>query len=228
MSIALGLMLVLGLTGCARSAPVSSPVSSPVSLRPEQIQTLHQDDEAWMWANGSCPTSPPPPVQSASGDAALVGVETWPSGGQAGYECATTYRFYMAGARFPLQGVAWGATSHAQLVFGLEEVGTPPTPSSTCQIQVTIDNEAWAQESPTTTEVDPYAELFPGNLGAIGAGSAHPVTYDSRTHTVMVDATAAVGGWIAQRQPNQGFLFRSPVDCGLARLASVALHLSPG
>jgi hypothetical protein len=218
--IALGLVLVLGVTCCARSAPVS--------LLPDQIQTLHEDLEAWVWANGSCLTSPPPPVPATSGDSALVGAETWPSGGKDGYECATTYRFYMAGGRFPLNGVAWGATSHAQLVFGLEELGNPLTPSSTCQIQVTVDNEAWAQESPTTTEVNPYAVLFPGNLSAIGAGSAHRVTYDSLTQTVTVDATAAVGDWMAQRQPNQGFLFRSPVDCGLARLASVALHLSQG
>jgi hypothetical protein len=218
--IALGLVLVLALTGCAHSAPVS--------LRPDLIQTLQEDLEAWMWANGSCPTSPPPPVPATSGDSALVGAETWPSGGKDGYECATTYRFAMAGMRFPLQGVAWGTTSHAQLVFGLEELGTPRTPLSTCQIQVTVDNGAWAQESPTSIEVNPYAVLFPGNLSAIGAGSAHRVTYDSRSHTVTVDATAAVGDWIAQRQPNQGFLFRSPADCGLARLASVALRLSQG
>lgn len=220
MGIALGLVLVLGLTGCARSAPVS--------LLPDQIQTLHQDNEAWMWANGSCPTSSPPPIPSASGDAALVGVESWPSGGEAGYECATTYRFYMAGVRFLLQGVDWGATTHAQLVFGLEELGKPLTPSSTCQIEVTVAEEAWGQESPTTTTMDPYAVLFPGNLDAIGSGSAHRVTYDSRTQTVTVDATAAVGEWIAQRQPNQGFLFRSPFDCGLARLTSVALRFSQG
>jgi hypothetical protein len=218
--IALGLVLVLGLTGCARSAPAS--------LRPDQIQTLHQDLSVFEWANSSCPTSSPPPIPSTSGDSALVGEESWPSGGQAGYECMTTDRFYMACVRFPLSGVAWGASTHAQLVFGLEELGTPLTPPPICQIQVSVDHEAWAQESPTTTEVDPYAVLFPGNPGAIGAGSAHQVTYDSRAQTVTVDATAAVGGWMTQRQPNQGFLFRSPVDCGLACLTSVALHLSQG
>lgn len=220
MGSALGLVLVLGLTGCARSAPLSMP--------PDQIQTLQQDDMAWMWANGSCPTSLPPPVPTTSGDAALVGAESWPSGGQAGYECATTYRFYMAGVHFSMQGVTWEATASAQLTFRLEGLEAPLTPASTCQIQVTVANEAWAQESPTTTVVDPYAVLFPGNLGAIGAGSAHRVTYDRRTQTVTVDATAAVGEWIAQRQPNQGFLFRSPVGCGLTRLASVTLLLSHG
>jgi hypothetical protein len=222
--IALGLVVVLGLMGCARAAPVSSPVSLP----PDQIQTLHQDEESWTWANVNCPSSSPPPVPPASGDAALVGAESWPSGGQAGFECATAFRFYMAGVRFPVQGVAWGATTSAQLTFRLEELEAPLTPSSTCSIEVTVAKEAWTQESPMTTTVDPYAVLFPGNLGAIGAGSAHRVTYDGRTQTVTLDATAAVGDWITHHQPNQGFLFRSPDECGLARLAGVALRLRHG
>jgi hypothetical protein len=221
MGIALVLVLVLGLTGCARSAPVSS-------LRPDQIETLHQDDVIYTWAYGSCPTNPPPPVHSASGDSALVGAESWPSGGQAGFECATTLRFYMAGVRFPVRGLAWGATTHAQLAFGLEGLGEPLTPPPTCQIEVTVAEHAWAQEDPTTTAADPYAVLFPGNLGAIGTGSAHSVTYDRRTQTVTVDVTAAVGNWIAQRQPNQGFLFKSFFGCQLTRLTSVALLLSQG
>jgi hypothetical protein len=224
MGSALGLLLmvvlVLALAGCARAASVSLP--------PDQIQTLQQDDLAWMWANGGCPTSPPPPTPAASGDAAVVGAQRWPSGGRAGYECATTYRFSMAGVHFPVQGVTWGATTSAQLTFRLEGINAPLTQASTCPIQVTVAQEAWAQESPTTIAVDPYAVLFPGNLGAIGAGSAHRVTYDRRTQTVTVDATAAVGEWIAQRQPNQGFLFRSPLGCGVTRLASVVLLLSQG
>lgn len=72
MGIALGLVLVLGLMGCARSASVSSPVSLP----PDQIQTLHQDDVTWTWAYGSCPTSSSPPAHSTSGDSALVGTES--------------------------------------------------------------------------------------------------------------------------------------------------------
>jgi hypothetical protein len=214
------LVLVLGLMGCARSAPVSLP--------PDQIQTLQQDEMAWMWANGSCPTRPAPPIPSTSGDAALVGAQGWPNGGQASYECATSYRFFMAGMHFPVQGVTWGATASAQLTFRLEGLEAPLTPASTCPIQITVAQEAWAQESATTTVVDPYAVLFPCNLGAIGAGSAHRVAYDRRTQTVTLDATAAVSDWIAQRQPNQGFLFRSPLGCGLTRLASVALLLSQG
>jgi hypothetical protein len=222
MAIALGLVLMLGLTGCARSSPVS------VSVRPDQIQTLHQDDVTYTWAYGSCPSNPPPLVPSASGDSALVGTESWPSGGQAGYECATTFRFSMAGVRFPVRGLAWGATTHAQLAFGLEELGEPLTSPPTCRIEVTVAEHAWAQEDPRTPARDPYAVLFPGNLGAIGAGSAHRVTYDRRTQTVTVDATAAVGDWIAQRQPNQGFLFKSFTDCGLTRLTSIVLLLSQG
>ena len=132
----------------------------------------------------------------------------------------------MADVRFPVQGVAWGATASAQLTFRLEELGEPLTTSSTCRIEVTVAEHAWAQEDPRTPAADPYVILFPGNLGAIGAGSAHRVTYDRHTQTVTVDATAAVGDWIAQRQPNQGFLFKSFTDCGLTRLASIVLLLS--
>jgi hypothetical protein len=225
--IALGLVLLLGLglTGCARSAPVS--------LLPDQIQTLHQDREAWMWADGSCPTSLPPPVHAASGDQALVGAVSWPSGGQAGYECATTFRFYMAGVHFSLQGVAWGATTHAQLTFRLAGLEEPLMQASDCVVQLSVAKQEWSQEDPTQVLTDPYAVLHPGNLSAIGAGSAHQVAYDSRTQTVTVDATAAVSDWIVQRQPNQGFLFTSPFNspaggCRLIRLSSVALLFSHG
>jgi hypothetical protein len=219
----IALALVLGLNGCARS--------TPVALAPDQIQTLHQDYTAFMWANGSCPTSPPPPVHAASGDSALVGAESWASGGQAGYECATTFRFYMAGARFPLHGVTWGATAHAQLAFrldALEGLGEPLAQAPDCVVQLSVAEQEWAREDPTQVLTDPYAVLHPGNLSAIGVGSAHPVTYDSRTQTVTVDASAAVGDWIAQRQPNQGFLFNSPGGCRPIRLSSVALIVSQG
>ena len=67
--------------------------------------------------------------------------------------------------------------------------------------------------------MNPYAVLFPGNVSAIGAGSAHPVIYDSGAKTVTVDVTAAVSDWIAQRHPNQGFLFKSFNGCRLMRLS---------
>jgi hypothetical protein len=52
------------------------------------------------------------------------------------------------------------------------------------------------------------------------------VTYDNRTQMVTVDVTAAVGDWIAQRHPNQGFLFKAFDGCGLIRLSRVVLILS--
>lgn len=218
--IALVLVLVLGLTGCSRSAPVSLP--------PDQIQTLHQDYAFYTWASGDCPTNPSPAVRSAGTDQALLGAESWPSGGKAGFECASTTRTYMAGMRFPLGGLDPTSVAHAQLAFRLDGLGEPLTQPPACAVEVSVAEQAWAHEDPSQHVVNPYAVLYPGNLGAIGAGSAHPVLYDKSTQTVTVDVTAAVGDWVAQRHSNQGFLFKSFDGCRLMRLSSIALILSHG
>jgi hypothetical protein len=220
LSIALVLALGLGLTGCSRSTPVSLP--------PDQIQTLHQDYLIYTWASGDCPTKPAPAVRSAGTDQVLVGMESWPSGGKAGFECATTMRIYMAGMRFPLRGLDSQAIAHAQLAFHLDGPGGPLTQPSACLVEVSVAEQEWARENPTQRVVDPYAVLYPGNVSAIGAGSAHPVSYDSGANTVSMDVSAAVGDWIAQRHPNQGFFFKSFDECRLMRLSSVALTLSQG
>jgi hypothetical protein len=160
-----------------------------------------------------------------------VGEESWPSGGKAGYECATATRIYMAGVRFPLRGVDQTAIVHAQLAFrleGLDGLGQPLTQAPDCTIEVSVAEQDWAQEDPSQTAADPYAVLSPGKGSAIGVGSAHAVTYDSSTQTVMVDVTAAVGDWVAQRHPDRGFLFKSFNGCQLTRLSSPTLNLSQG
>jgi predicted small lipoprotein YifL len=220
MALILGLVLGIGLAGCSRSGPLSLP--------PDQIQTLHQDDVFYMWAYSDCPTSPPPAVRSAGTNQALVGEESWPSGGKAGFECATATRIYIAGVRFPLRGLDSGGIAHAQLALRLDRLGQPLTQPPDCTIEVSVAEQDWAQADLSQTAADPYAVLSPGKGSAIGVGSAHAVTYDSSTQTVTVDVTAAVGDWIAQRHPNQGFLFKSFNGCRLTRLSSLALILSQG
>jgi hypothetical protein len=220
LGITLLLVLVLALTGCARSAPAS--------LLPDQIQTLHQDDVFYTWASGDCPTSPPPAVRSAGTNQAILGEESWPSGGKSGFECATANRIYMAGVRFPLRALESGAIAHAQLAFRLDGLDEPLAHTPDCVVELSVAEQEWAHEDPTQTAADPYAVLSPGKGSSIGAGSAHPVAYDSSTQTVTIDATAAVGDWIAQRHPNQGFLFKSFNGCRLTRLSAVALILSRG
>ncbi len=217
-NLGIALTLALGLAGCARSAPVSLP--------PDQIQTLHQDYVAYRWASGDCPTNPSPTVRPTGTDQALLGVENWPSGGKAGFECATTTRFYIAGMRFPLQGLDSKSIAHAQFTFRLDGLDEPLTQSPACAVDVLVAEQDWAHEDPSQSVANPYAVLFPGNVSAIGAGSAHPVSYDSGAKTLTVDVTTAVSDWIAQRHPNQGFLFKSFNGCQLMRLSDVALILS--
>jgi hypothetical protein len=220
MALKLGLALGIGLTGCSRSGPLS--------LLPDQIQTLHQDDVIYTWASGDCPTSAPPTIRSAGTNQAILGEETWPSGGKAGFECTTATRIYMAGVRFPVRGLDQKATARAQLAFrleGLSGLGEPLAQPLTCAIEVSVAEQDWAQVDPSQTAADPYAVLSPGKGSAIGAGSAHAVAYDSGTQMVTVDATAAVGDWVAQRHPNYGFLFKGFDGCRLTRLSSLALIL---
>jgi hypothetical protein len=137
----------------------------------------------------------------------------------------------MAGVRFPLSGVDVGATTHAQLAFRLQSPdgpGEPPAQPPDCAIEVSVAVQEWAREDPTQGAADPYAVLSPSRGSAMGAGSAHSVAYDSADQTVTMDATAAVGAWVAQRQPNQGFLFKDSGGCRLTRLSGVALILSQG
>jgi hypothetical protein len=215
--LSLGLALLLALSGCSRSTPVSLP--------PDQIQTLHQDHIFYTWASGDCPTSPPPAVRSARPDQAILGEESWPSGGKAGFECATTSRIYMAGARFSLAGVDPAATTNAHLAFRLDVLGQPPIQPSDCAIELSVAEQDWALEDSSQGVADPYAVLLPGKGSALGAGSPHAVTYHSATQTVTVDVTAAVSDWLAQRRPNQGFLFKSLYGCHLTRLSGIILIL---
>jgi hypothetical protein len=88
-----------------------------------------------------------------------------------------------------------------------------------------VAEQDWAQADPLQTAAHPYAMLSPGKGSAIGAGSSHAVAYDSGTRMVTVDATTAVSDWVAQRRPNQGFLFKSFGGCRLTRLSGLALSL---
>jgi hypothetical protein len=201
--------------------PTSSVTSTPhgVPVAPTALQTLHRDYVMWQWASGNCASATPPPAGAPSAGEALVGQQTWGSGGKGGYECQSTVRMYMAGLFFAPEQMGIQAPAHAVLQLHLESLTQP----AGCLVEIGVAAPGWEVEDPSQGLDAPYATI-PLGKGQSEPPSAHTVTIESRTQTVTIDVTSAAQDW-AKQQSQPGLVLKTPYTCTLIHLSQVTLFL---
>lgn len=201
------------LTPHASSPPLPRTSSTPhgVPVAPTALQTLHRDYVMWQWTSGSCASATPPSVGAPSAEEALVGQQTWGSGGKDGYECQSTVRIYMVGMFFSSEHLGTLAPAHAMLQLHLE----PLTQPADCQVELGIAAPDWELEDPSQGLAAPYATIPLGR-----AQSESP-----SAHIVTIDVTSAVQDWVRQQQSQPGLVLKTPYTCALLHVSQVTLFL---
>jgi hypothetical protein len=198
----------------APTTPRGTPVTSSV------VQTVHHDFFMWQWTSGTCASDTPPGVGAPPADEALVGEQTWGSGGKSGYECQITLRFFMAGVLFAPEQLGAVEPAHATLQLHLD----PLTQPKDCVVQMEIATPSWESVDPLQGLDSPYAIIPLGSTPG-GPPSTASVTIDSQTQTVTVDVTSAAQGWIEKQPSIVGLVFKTPYACGLIHLTQIRLFL---
>ena len=198
----------------ASNTPQGTPVTSSA------LQTMHRDFIMWNWTSGACATNTPPPDGAPPADEALLGQQTWGSGGKSGYECGTTIRSFMAGVFFAPEQLGTVEPAHATLQLHLN----PLTQPKDCVVQMEIASPSWESEDPLQSLATPYA-IIPLGTTPGDQQSLPSVTIDRQTQTVTVDVTSAAQGWIEKRPPIDGLVFKAPYACGLVYLTQIRLYL---
>jgi hypothetical protein len=218
--------VVLGACALAGTSRMSShmsetritPQGTPVA--PSALHTVHHDFIMWQWTSGNCASDAPPSDGAPAADAALVGQQTWGSGGTAGYECQTTVRYFMAGVFFAPEQLGTVAPAHATLQLHLDSLTQPKD----CVVQMEIATPSWESEDPSQGLDSPYA-IVPLGTTPGDQPSMPSVTIDSQTQTVTVDVTSAAQHWIEKQPPVAGLVFKTPYACGLIHLKQITLFL---
>jgi hypothetical protein len=232
------LWIRLSLVGCVLSGIVlvacalgsTSHVSSRMPAAPmtpqgtpvvsSALQTVHRDFIMWRGASGACASETPPPDGAPVADEALVGQQTWGSGGTAGNECQTTVRSFMAGVFFAQAQLGAKEPVHATLQLHLDPLAQPKD----CVVQMEVASPSWESEDPSQAIATPYAIIPLGTT--LGDQQSLPsVTIDRQTQTVTVDVTDAAQGWVGKQPPVAGLVFKTPYECGLVRLTQIKLFL---
>lgn len=232
------LWLRLSLVGCVLSGVVlgacalgsTSHVSSHMPAAPTTPQgtpvaplaphTVRRDFIMWQGASGACASETPPPDGAPGADEALVGQQTWGSGGTAGNECRTTVRSFMAGVFFAPAQLGAAEPAHATLQLHLDLLAQP----TDCVVQMEVASPSWESEDPSQAIATPYA-IIPLGTASGGQQSPPSVTIDRQTHLVTVDVTDAAQGWVGKQPPVTGLVFKTPYACGLIHLTQIKLFL---
>jgi hypothetical protein len=198
----------------APTTPRGTPATSSV------VQSVHHDFFMWQWTSGTCASDTPPSDGTPPADEALVGHQTWGSGGKSGYECQTTIRSFMAGVFFAPEQLGAGEPAHATLQLHLD----PLTQPNDCVVQLEIATPSWLTEDPSQAIATPYA-IIPLGTTPSDQPSLPSVSIDRQTQTVTLDATSAAQNWIEKQPPIHGLVFKTPYTCGLIHLTQIRLFL---
>jgi hypothetical protein len=181
---------------------------------------MHHDFIMWQWTSGTCATDTPPSDGAPPADEALVGQQTWGSGGKSGYECGTTIRSYMAGVFFAAERLGPLEPARATLQLHLDPLAQPKD----CVMQMEVASPSWESEDPLQALATPYA-IIPLGTTPGDQQSLPLVTIDRQTQTVTVDVTSAAQGWIEKQPSIDGLVFKTPYACGLIHLTQIRLYL---
>jgi hypothetical protein len=200
--------------------PAASNTPHGTLVTSSALQTMHRDFIMWQWSSGNCATDTPPPDGAPPADEALLGQQTWGSGGKSGYECGTTIRSFMAGVFFAPEQLGTVEPAHATLQLHVD----PPTQPNECVVQMEVASPTWESEDPLQSLATPYA-IIPLGTTQGDQQSLRSVTIDRQTQTVTVDVTSAAQDWIAKQSSIDGLVFKTPSTCGLIHLTQIKLYL---
>jgi len=198
----------------ASDTPQGTPVTSSA------LQTMHHDFVMWQWTSGNCSTDTPPGDGAPLADEALLGQQTWGSGGKSGYECGTTIRSFMAGVFFAPERLGTLEPARATLQLHLD----PLTQPNDCVMQMEVATPTWESEDPLQAVATPYV-IIPLGTTPGDQQSLQSVTIDRQTQTVTVDVTVAAQGWMEKQPSIDGLVFKTPYACELIHLTQVKLYL---
>jgi hypothetical protein len=200
--------------------PAASNTPHGTVVTSSALQTVHQDFVMWNWTSGTCATDTAPSDGAPPADEALLGQQTWGSGGKSGYECGTTIRSFMAGVFFAPEQLGTVEPARATLQLHLDPLAQP----TDCVVQMEIASPTWESEDPLQSLASPYA-IIPLGTTPSDQRSTSSVTIDRQTQMVTVDVTGAAQGWVGKQPPMDGLVFKTPYSCGLIHLTQIRLYL---
>lgn len=200
--------------------PAASNTLHGTPVTSSALQTMHHDFVMWQWTSGNCSTDTPPRDGAPPADEALVGQQTWGSGGKSGYECGTTIRSFMAGVFFTPEQLGTVEPARATLQLHLD----PLTQPNDCVVQMEVASPNWESEDPSQALATPYA-IIPLGTPPGDKQSLPSVIIDRQTQTVTVDVTSAAQGWVEKQPSIDGLVFKTPYACELIHLTQIRLYL---